>query len=301
MSTPPPAAPPTLLTLPPEIRNAIYAYVFPSNPDLTTLPKYYDPSSPIASALQLPTTSHFHSQGRVQPPPIPLSTYLLPLLGCWQIYTEAHLLALSRSTFHLSSTLALPDHFDLASRPLAMTKLSAIKHLTLTAKISHLRALNETWAGLPFGHPSLKLDTLTIIPQRPDASHSAYAHIADLSQSHTLAYVFGETLKNLKNVSVLTVVNAGCFKDGVFEICYRSLVCRMSRWGGPCCGVKFAEGGCTGTLGYGGEESRGHAWFKVFLGEGHGDNGREAGQEICRLLGVEGMDPTEVMTAGVGP
>ena len=75
--------------------------------------------------------------------------------------------------------------------------------------------MNESWNGLPFGNSSLDLETLTIVPKRPDASYSAYAHVADLSQGHTLAHIFAETFKGLRNVHVVVVKNRGCFNQDV--------------------------------------------------------------------------------------
>ncbi|TKA30084.1 hypothetical protein B0A50_02803 [Salinomyces thailandicus] len=229
------------------------------------------------------------------------SRQLAVLRTCKQIHAEAHLLALSLTPFHVSGDCSYPDLFDLRSRPLSPTKLAAIRHLTLTARISHLRALNEAWAGLPFGHPCLSLDTLTIVPRRPDCSMTAYAEVADLSQCHTLAYIFAETLKGLRNVKCVEVRNEGCFNAAVWRIVYRSLVYRLWKWGGDVCGARFEASGA----GAGGEGKDG--WFKVYLQQGQvwydpvqGDGdapGREVGQEVMRLAGGVMPDPD----AGAGP
>lgn len=269
----------TFLTLPPELRNTIYTHLFQDSPDSPIVLPPED-LSPIAKQLQLDRSHFHHVSPQDQQSPDNLSFHLAPLLTCRQIHHEAHLLALSSTRFSLPSTYALPDLFDLRSRTLSPTKLRALKHLTLTAKTSHLRALNEAWDSLPFGHPSLRLETLTIVPTRADARNSAYAEVADLSQSHTLAYVFAETLKGLRNVGVLTVVNEGCFNEVVWRLVYRSLVYRMYRWGGICCGVRFE---CS--------EDEEKMWFRAFLEKGGAVGGREVGEEVCRLLGREGMDP----------
>ncbi|KAH9815728.1 hypothetical protein Tdes44962_MAKER00976 [Teratosphaeria destructans] len=291
----------TLLTLPTELRNQIYTYIFAPHPadtpDIPTAQKAplacnFDASN--ASTYLLPSQSNAHS-----------TLDLRVLRTCHQIASEAHLLALSLTTFHLTGDTAYPDHFDHLSRPLSPTKLASIRRLTLTARIAHLRALNEAWAGLPFGHPSLDLDCLTLIPRRPDCSNTAYAEVADLSQSHSLAYILAETLKGLRNVRMLEVRNQGCFNDVVWRILYRSLVYRIWRWGGEECGLRFE---CApDTEGPDGERD---AWFRVRIqqplredgggkgGEEEEGKGKEVGEEVFRLAGGEMPEPNVV---GFGP
>ena len=309
---------PTFLTLPPEIRNAIYADVFvlPVNDPIPTVPSI---ESPLAKGLQLdprqhppqssPTTttaslssssesssdsdsirSPSHKAPRRDRP-----SHLRTLLTCRQIHREVHLLALSTTTFHLSSTSALPETFAHQTRPLSPAQLGALKHLTLTARVTQLRALNETWNGKPFGNPHLHLQSLTIVPQRPDAGSSAWAEVAELNQAHTLSHVLAETLKTLRGVREVRVVNGGCFKDDVWPLCYRHLVVKIWSWGGTNCGLRFEQGG----------EGEG-AWFRVFVGGlgdgededggasgGGGGGGRERGEDAAveahRLLGIAGL------------
>jgi len=202
---------------------------------------------------------------------------------------------LSLTPFHISGDVSYPDLFDLRSRPLSPTKIGAIRHLTLTARISHLRAMNEAWANRPFGHPSLTLDTLIIVPKRPDCSISAYAEVADLSQCHTLAYIFTETFKGLRNVKMVEVRNQGCFNEVVWRIVYRSLVYRLWRWGGGKCGVRFESSPE-------GQHEERDGWFRVHLGEEDEEQaerrGSEVGDEVFRLAGGE---MPESDTVGVGP
>lgn len=291
--------PASFLTLPTELRNTIYLYVFDelSHPP----PSAPNAPNPPSTALKFSTGATYlpaHTPNTTPP-----SRKLAPLRTCRQIHAEAHLLALSLTPFHLSGDSSYPDLFDLRSRPLSPAKIGALRHLTLTARISHLRALNEAWAGLPFGHPSLDLETLTIVPRRPDCSTSAYAEVADLSQCHTLAYIFSETLKGLRNVRVLEVRNQGCFNDVVWRIVYRSLVYRMWRWGGERCGVRFTCSPEAGSGGGGGGESEADAWFRVHFPQERQECGSvllgsEVGCEVYRLAGGEMPDPN---TAGVGP
>lgn len=212
------------------------------------------------------------------------STRLSPLLACRLIHHEAQLLALSTTPFHLRSPLALPENFILSTRFLSPDKLHALKHLTLTARITQLRALNETWRGRPFGQTDLQLETLTLVPRRPDAGGTAWAEVAELDQCHTLAHVLAETLKVLGGVEEVRVVNRECFGEAVWRLAYRHLVLKVWRWGGRNCGVRVE---CSRE----GEE----AWFKAFLGrsgmEGDAERGRDVAVEACRLLGVEGLSP----------
>ena len=304
---------PTFLTLPPEIRNAIYADVFvlPVNDTIPTVPATH---SPLAKGLQLdprqhppqcsPSSSQSSSsssnnnstdssnQDKNNPPTTTADrrpSHLTTLLTCRQIHHEVHLLALSTSIFHLHSTSAQPETFASQCQPLTPPQLLALKHLTLTARVTQLRALNETWAGKPFGHAGLDLDTLTLVPQRPDAGSSAWAEVAELNQAHTLSHVLAETLKTLRGAREVRVLNMGCFKDEVWPLCYRHLVVKIWTWGGTNCGLRFEQGG----------EGEG-AWFRTFIGHsgdgegGGGERGEDAAVEAHRLLGIAGMNPSAV-------
>ncbi|KAI7083431.1 hypothetical protein KC356_g7567 [Hortaea werneckii] len=309
----------TFLTLPRELRNAIYLHIFSHTP-----PDSHPFSIP--QQQQLPNSNDDDDDNGTSQTPTPdshqPSTYHKPLqvlLTCKQIHTEAILLALSQTPFDLPSQASDPETFAQLTHPLRPIQLQSLRHLTLTARINALRALNETWCSLPFGHPDLQLEKLTIVPLRPDCfAQTAYAEVADLSQSHTLAYIFAETLKGLRNVRCFEVVRrkgeqkrgagagggAAGFTAGTWRIVYRSLVYRMWKWGGDVCGARFEVGG-EGD----GEDEEG--WFRVYLQQGQGcceaaggldddgENvpGKEVGEEVMRLAGGEMPDPN----AGVGP
>ena len=310
----------TLLTLPPEIRNAIYADVFisPIN-DTDPIPIVPPINSPLAKGLLLDPRKHppqcsptsdlsrsdsndnNNKDGNDSKTTIPIPTCRRPshldtLLTCRQIHREVQLLALSTSIFHLHSTSALPEQFALQAHPLTPAKLRALKHLTLTARITQLRALNETWNGRPFGNSSLALETLTIVPQRPDAGNTAWAEVAELNQSHTLSHVLAETFKTLQGVKEVRVLNMGCFGDGVWPLVYRHIVVKIWTWGGTNCGLRFEQGG---------EGEKG--WFRTFLeqlgddgdddsaGGGGGCRGEDAAVEAHRLLGIAGTNPNAVV------
>jgi hypothetical protein len=123
-----------------------------------------------------------------------------------------------------------------------------------------------------------------MIPRRAEVHANPYAEIADLSQSHTLAYIFSETLKGLRRVKCLEVRNEGCFNEVVWRLFYRSLVYRMWRWGGGKCGIRFESGEARpeGTLL---EENR---WFRAYMSGGEEVRGFECGDEVMRLVGSEG-------------
>lgn len=257
-------AAPSLLTIPSELRNVIYLYIF--NPE-TELPAYEVASfDTIAAALKLQFDDRKPTSDQC------LTHQLRVLQTCRQIHHEANVLALSLTGFHVAGEYADPDCFASRIAHIRTTKLEAIRHLTLTARISHLRALNESWAIYPFGNSVLNLDTLTIIPKKPDAVYSAYAEVADLSQSHTMAYIFAETFKRLRNVRLIYVKNRGCFNEVVWRLVYRSLVYRTWRWGGGKCGLRFE---CCSD-----DERNGEEWFKVWLKDT--DEGHECGDSTLR-------------------
>lgn len=266
----------SLLTIPCELRNHIYAYLF--DPELDHA--YTDsPTRPgeLAVALKLQDPAPYlvacHNANR--------SARKLALLQtCKQIHDEAHLMALSLTPFHVSGDSSYPGLFDLRSRPLSRAKLGAIRQLTLTARISHLRALNEAWSNLPFGHPSLHLDKLTIVPNRAEVHAPALAEIADLSQSHTLAYIFCETLKGLRHVKCIEVLNQGCFNEVVWKLFYRSLIYRLWRWGGADCGIRFESG----EEREGGNALGENQWFRAYLDMDE-RRGSDCGEEVFRMVG----------------
>ncbi|RMZ14536.1 hypothetical protein D0864_00146 [Hortaea werneckii] len=308
----------TFLTLPRELRNTIYFHIFsPSHdPKLHSLPQHQQ---------LLNNDDNYEDDEETDPTPPTNSNQPSPhnplqvLLTCKQIHTEATLLALSQTPFSLPSRASDPSTFAHLTRSLRPIQLQSLRHLTLTARINALRSLNETWCSLPFGHPDLQLEKLTIVPLRPDCfARTAYAEVADLSQSHTLAYIFAETLKGLRKVRCFEVVRRGekggvagggggggeggtGFSVGVWRIVYRSLVYRMWKWGGDVCGARFEVGGEDG-------EGDGDGWFRVYLqqeqgccegGVGSEEDvpGKEVGEEVMRLAGGEMPDPN----VGVGP
>lgn len=272
---------PPFLSLPPELRNSIYELLF-------TTPSPYTPSVTLTSK---PTPQPLCLTNFGGPSPLdelpanPSSLHLSALArACKQLHSETHLLYLSRTCFHLSGPCATPEYFSTLVSPLSHVSLQHIRHITLTARISHLRALNESWHGSPFGNPHLQLDTLTIVPRRPKPTEPHYAEIADLSQSHTLAYVLAETLKTLKGVDRLVVRNDDlCFNNVVWRLVYRSLVYRLWRWGGASVGFMFRQ-----------DPTPADSWFEILVENHrqpwHHEEWRDAPTEIKHLLGRDGEE-----------
>lgn len=265
-------APASLLTLPAELRNAIYdiLYVTPS-PYLPHIVK--DAESPT-ERLSLSTF------GRSSPLNQTLTSssrkHLCGLLqSCKQLHAEAKLIYLSRTVFSLPGYYASPEYFSKIISPLSSMQVQHIRHITLTGRINNMHALNESWNGIAFDNPDLHLETLTIIPRRPQTD-SAYAHIADLSQSHALAYTLSETLKKLKGVDRIIVRNDDeAFSDTVWKLVYRGSVWRLWKWAGGNVGLKFRQ-----------DPSSRNAWFEILNGiDGRPEDGwREAHEEVERLI-----------------
>ncbi|KAF1823356.1 uncharacterized protein K489DRAFT_388183 [Dissoconium aciculare CBS 342.82] len=279
--------PASFLSLPSELRNAIYTYLFDPAYSTTEADLSSPPSEPPNAPSTEPSRPDLRPSCAVESNNQRSSHALRVLQTCKQMHHEARLLALTHLPFHVRGETALPETFSVRSARLPRDRLRAVRTLTLTARISHLRAMNEAWGGVPFGAPELRLDALVIVPSRPDVTDLPFREIADLSQSHTLAYVLGETLKGLRNVGYVEVRNHGCFDGAVWEKLYCGVVYRLWRWGGGKCGIRFASGRAE-EPGRAAEENR---WFRAYLKDEKGDEGVEVGVEVCRLVGTSGQFP----------
>ncbi|KAI9705355.1 MAG: hypothetical protein M1820_005185 [Bogoriella megaspora] len=249
--------------LPPEIRNQIYLHLF-------------TPSLPYPPLLL-----------SNPPNPPPASVLLGPLLTSRLFHAEAASLAYTLVPF-LTHT-AIPFH--LQRPPLTPLRQSSIRHIILTTRITSLRALSETWDGLPFGSSSLRLASLTIIPQRAEAAlFEANAEVADLSQCHTLAFILTEFLVRVERgvVGRLEVRNQGCFVAEMMGIVWRSLVYRLWKqrrgcwWDGEGEGLGFEERGDGGVVWIGDGDGDGNG---VGMGTDGKDRGRGLDEEVMRLSG----------------
>ncbi|GAB7346133.1 hypothetical protein MBLNU457_4882t1 [Dothideomycetes sp. NU457] len=226
------ASVPTFLSLPPELRNQIYHLLY--------VQQEYCPSTtkgPI-KPLELTSFGRDTTYDNIQTTTKNNGNLLRV---CRQIHHETHLLYWDTSLFHLTGAYAEPKAFDSIVSAIPRSRQSAIKHIVLTAKLNHLRCLNEQWNSVPFGNDSLSLDTLTIIPIKPEIHGNLYEEVVDLNQSHTIAHVLTETLKSLRNVRVVVLRNEGCYKPVVWKLLYSGLVYRLWRWGGRLCGLGFRE------------------------------------------------------------
>ncbi|TKA82036.1 hypothetical protein B0A49_00174 [Cryomyces minteri] len=133
--------------------------------------------------------------------------------------------------------------------------------------------MHESWLGYPFGVADLNLDSLTIVPHCPDTHYDAYAEVANLSQTHTLAHILAETLAKprygLKQVKRILVLNDNSFSEDLFQLVYRSTVYRLWKRGDS--GMRFYE-------------YEGGKGFEVVLEGLDGRRLRTIDEEIKRLI-----------------
>ena len=272
---------PKFLTIPCELRNAIYHHVFAPDPAVQSHTSQHRLDS---LALQLQVVKPIEDRRKQA-----LSD-LRVLQTSRQIHDEAHQLALSMTSFDVTGECAKPECFASQCSMLRASKISALRDITVTSRISYLRSMNEDWNGYPFGHRELVLDTLKIVPTKANSTHTSYAEVADLSQVHTLAYILAETVKGLRNVRVLQVENRGCFKEVVFRLVYRSLVYRLFRWAGRHPGVRVR---CSNE-----ENDSTPGWLQVLMKEDpscESEDWRDVGDEVDRFLGRDGEMPNPAL------
>jgi hypothetical protein len=253
----------SFLHLPAELRIHIYDLVF-----IESCPYTYPVHSPLGSNPSLVDFGRPSILDETQP-----FTCQSLLLTCRQIYNETQHLHLQRTTFAIGAHCAHPDAFSrLCTTNLSPPLVSQLRHITLVGRINHLRALNESWNGVPFANPHLSLQTLLLVPRRPVQYDLHHAEMADLSTAHTISYILSETLKNLHRVERVIVRNENdCFNDLVWKVIYTSMISRLLRWGGKLCSCRFR---------------RGHGWFEVLPDGRHADPElfKDADQEFRRLM-----------------
>ncbi|KAI4745866.1 hypothetical protein E4T50_03855 [Aureobasidium sp. EXF-12298] len=223
----------SLLNLPAELRNQIYDLLF-----IETCPY-------TCTANDNSTSKSLADFGRPTNLDDTMATPVQPLLlTCRQMYKETQLLHLQRTSFTVGGIYADPEAFGrLCTASLSPSLARELRHITLVGRINRLRALNESWNGIPFGNQHLTLETLVLVPRRPAQYDRHYAEIADLDSAHTLSYTLSETLKNLHNVERVVVRNEDdCFNAVVWKVIYRNLISRLLRWGGKLCSCRFREG-----------------------------------------------------------
>jgi ferredoxin-thioredoxin reductase catalytic subunit len=254
---------PSLLTLPAELRNQIYDLLFIETCPYTRTA--HDPdTSPCLADFGRPSNLDETTATPAQP----------LILACRQIHTETQLLHLQRTSFIIGGPYADPEDFKrLCTTNISPLLAKQIRHITLVGRINRLRALNESWNGIPFGCRHLSLETLVLVPRRPAQYDRHYAEIADLDSAQTLSYTLSETLKNLHNVKRVIVRNEDeCFNAAVWKVVYRNLISRLLRWGGKLCSCRFREG---------------DGWFEVLVDGRNADPVvyRDADTEFQRVIG----------------
>lgn len=219
----------SFLSIPAELRNQIYHHLFsceyvPRKVETEiSLPSLTDFGKPVLYRYKRPEPGHPAALARV----------------CRQLYQETQLLYLGTTYYHLLGTLAHPQRFAERLARVPLEHVRAIRHIVLNAKISELRLLNASWVPFPFGHSHILLDTLTLVPHRPETYSQAYSGMADLAQCHTLALALTETLKRLTRVGTIIVRNEGCFDHDVWKTTYRSFLWRLWKWCGPLSDMRF--------------------------------------------------------------
>lgn len=181
-----------LLALPAEIRIAILEYVFERNRDDVGFKDHG-----IAGGIVL--DEDYNGKAR-----------LGPLLTCRQLYRDAGILALQRTTFTVTNLFYhIPERLALLDRE----QIRAIRHVALIADARHFRNL-PSWGVHPFGLADLRLDTLTIALHRSSACHYLFDFTADLVK----------LLRHLGGVRRLVFVRNRALVKGSFKTWYNRLV-----------------------------------------------------------------------------
>lgn len=175
--------PPSLLTLPSELRTSILEYVFTPNSSNTGL--IFDSESAC-------TADHSYST----------VTLLSPLLACKQFYHDARLLALIHTHFLVANLyINVPERLS----RLSSKQLSALRSVAIIADTRHFRNL-KTWDSHAFSNSTLNLDTLTIILHQ-SSHHYLFDFTADVAK----------LLRRLQGVKRLTFVRNHAYVKGAFK------------------------------------------------------------------------------------
>lgn len=182
----------TLLSLPAEIRLAIFEYTFQDNAEKVGFRNHNVPGGVVVDER------YFASNG------------LALLLTCRQLYQDASLIAMSKTPFMVSNLFSqVPDRLSV----LHPKQQSAIRHLSFAADARHFRRFVD-WNPHAFGMTDLNLDTLTVV----------------LHQSTTWHYLFDFTydivrmLRTLCNVKRFVFVRNAARVKGSFKTWYNRLV-----------------------------------------------------------------------------
>ncbi|KAI9654535.1 MAG: hypothetical protein M1821_006625 [Bathelium mastoideum] len=138
------------------------------------------------------------------------SSNMAPLLTCRQFYHDASYVALARTPF------VIKDTFTVISRQLAALhpkQVESIRSITFVAGRRQFQEMHS-WGTRPFGVPSLRLETLSVVFPR-----SSYWHYPS-DHNHELV----KLLRNLQGVRKIIFVRNGAFIKGHFRTWYNRLV-----------------------------------------------------------------------------
>lgn len=126
------------------------------------------------------------------------------------MYQDGNLLALSRTNFMVSNLFFnIPERLAI----LHPKQVEAIRSITFVADARQFRRLID-WNGSPFGMPSLKLETLTIVLHRSSFWHYLFDFTADIVK----------LLRNLTGVKRFVFVRNAARVKGSFKTWYNRLV-----------------------------------------------------------------------------
>ena len=135
---------------------------------------------------------------------------MAPLLTCRQFYCDASCVAIARTPFVIRDTFT-----DVARQLKALhpKQVESIRSITFLAGLKQLQSMHY-WGSRPFGIPSLRLDTLSIVFPR-----SSYWHYPS---DHT--YEIVKLLRNLEGVQRIFFVRNGANIKGHFKTWYNRLI-----------------------------------------------------------------------------
>jgi hypothetical protein len=176
--------PPTILTIPTEIRSQIFQYVLDHNFSLTGLSTHPETGNTIVD--------HTYSAAAL----------LSPLLASKQLYLEGRINAL-KSTHFLLTNLYINVSERLAR--LSAKQLEALRSIVLVADSRHFRGM-RAWGDYTFGNSALRLETLTIVLHQT-SHHYLFDFTTDIAQ----------LLRRLQGVRRLVFVRNGAYVKGAFK------------------------------------------------------------------------------------
>ncbi|KAL1301894.1 hypothetical protein AAFC00_006073 [Neodothiora populina] len=167
------------LDLPPEVRTSIYELIF--DPEESRRLAYHHPGQPDSLHEEYYASDH-----------------LKPLLTCRHIYSDAHLLAFSRTTFVVRNPFTSKDISKRLQSRLSQSQIQSVRSVSFVAEADHFRSMRN-WKGHAFGNTELFLDHLDIVLHK-----SSYWHY--MFDFNTIMV---ELLRNLKSVKRITYIKNG--------------------------------------------------------------------------------------------